>query len=184
MLIGTKIRSLRKLQKLTLVELSQKSGVQIATLSRIENEKMVGTLDSHMQIAKALGIDVTQLYSQNPAPLAIQPQVETPEPLTDQFKHNDKSGYEILTKKLLNKKMMPVLIRLDPGGETPVEQGFSGSEKFVYVLEGMIEITIGEQNYILEKAHTLYFDASLPHRVRNKGDKTARVLCVGTPVML
>lgn len=184
MLIGTKIKQLRKSRKITLVELSRLSGVQVATLSRIENEKMVGTLDSHMQIARALGIDVTQLYSQSPAPRLEQPQVEAPEPLSDQFKHNEKSGYEILTKKILNKKMMPILVRLDPGGETPIEQGISGSEKFVYVLEGKIETTVGDQKYILEKAHTLYFDASLPHHLRNKGDKPGRVLCVGTPVML
>lgn len=184
MLIGTKIKQLRKSRKITLVELSRLSGVQVATLSRIENKKMVGTLDSHMQIAKALGIDVTQLYSQSPAQTLEQSQVELPGLQSDQFKHNERSGYEILTKKLLNKKMMPILVRLEHEGETPVEQGVSGSEKFVYVLEGKIEITVGDQIYILEKAHTLYFDASLPHRIRNKGDKAARILSVGTPVML
>jgi len=183
MLIGRHIKQLRKSKKMTLVELSSNSGVQVATLSRIENEKMVGTLESHMSIAKALGIDVTALYKKTTqAPETID--VETPGSLTDQFKHSDKAGYEILTKNVLNKKMMPVLIRLDPGGETPVEQGVAGSEKFVFVLEGKIEVKLDDQTYILEKAHTLYFNASLPHRMRNTGEKTARVLCVGTPVTL
>lgn len=183
MLIGQSIKQLRKSKKMTLVDLSQKSGVQIATLSRIENEKMVGTLESHMNIAKALGIDVTELYKQSPQP-SEHIDVEKSGSLTDQFKHNDKSAYEILTKKVLDKKMMPVLIRLDPGGETPVEQGVAGSEKFVFVLEGKIEIKHQDQSYILEKAHTLYFNASLPHQVLNRGEKTARVLCVATPVIL
>ena len=183
MLIGTKIKHLRKKHKMTLVELSQKSGVQVATLSRIENEKMVGTLESHIQIAKSLGIDVTQFYSDATTP-PKKPEVETPNSLTDQFQHSDKSGYEILTKNVLNKKMMPVLIRLEAGGETALEQGILGSEKFIFVLEGKIEIKIKEQSYILEKAHTLYFDASLPHRLRNDGKGAARVLCVGTPVGL
>ena len=183
MLIGKHIKKLRKSKKMTLVELSVNSGVQVATLSRIENEKMVGTLESHITIAKALGIDVTELYKRTPqAPKTID--VETPSSLTDQFKHSDKTAYEILTKKVLNKKMMPVLIRLEAGGETPVEQGVAGSEKFVFVLEGKIEIKLDNQAYILEKAHTLYFQASLPHRIRNKGEKTARVLCVATPMGL
>ena len=183
MLIGSKIKRLRKKQKMTLVELSQKSGVQVATISRIENEKMVGTLESHIQIAKSLGIDITQLYSDAATP-PKKPEVETPNSLTDQFQHSDKSGYEILTKNVLNKKMMPVLIRLEIGGETTLEQGAVGSEKFVFVLEGKIEIKINKESYILEKAHTLYFDASLPHRFHNAGKKIARVLCVGTPVGL
>lgn len=62
MYIGEKIHQLRKKNKISLVELSKLSGVQIATISRIENKKMVGTLESHMNISKALGIDVTELY--------------------------------------------------------------------------------------------------------------------------
>jgi transcriptional regulator with XRE-family HTH domain len=183
MFIGDKIKSLRKSQKMTLTELSQKSGVQMATLSRIEHKKMVGTLESHMNIAKALGIDVTQLYADKAAePKLIE--VETPQSLTDQFQHSEKSSYEILTKKILNKKMMPVLIRLDKGGESAVEQGKAGSEKFIFLLEGRVEVVVGEQSYILEKANTLYFDASLPHRFINKAGQTARVLCVSTPVTL
>ncbi len=183
MFIGDKIKSLRKSQKMTLTELSQKSGVQLATLSRIEHQKMVGTLESHMNIAKALGVDVTQLYAgMGNAAKAIE--VETPQSLTDQFQHSEKSSYEILTKKVLNKQMMPVLVRLEPTGETAVEQGQIGSEKFIFVLEGQIEVTVGEKSYILEKANTLYFDASLPHRFHNQGKQIARILCVSTPVTL
>ena len=183
MFIGSKIKELRKAQKVTLTELSQKSGVQLATLSRIEHEKMVGTLESHIQIAKALGVDVTQLYAglgADPKPI----EVETPQSLTDQFQHSDKSAFEILTKKVLTKKMMPVLIRLDHGGETALEQNAIGSEKFIFVLEGKIEALINHKPYILEKTHTLYFDAGLPHRLRNAGHSPARVLCVSTPVSL
>ena len=183
MFIGSKIKELRKAQKITLTELSQKSGVQLATLSRIEHQKMVGTIESHMNIAKALGVDITQLYAglgAKPKPI----EVETPESLTDQFQHSDKASYEILTKKVLDKQMMPVLIRLEPGGETAVEQNAAGSEKFIFVLEGKIEALVNNQSYILEKAHTLYFEASLPHRLRNAGAKTARILCVSTPITL
>ena len=183
MFIGTKIKDLRKTQKMTLTELSQKSGVQLATLSRIEHMKMVGTLDSHIQIAKALRVDVTVLYSEfknDARPI----EVETPESLTDQFQHNNKSSYEILTKKVLAKKMMPVLVKLDPDGETAVEQGVIGSEKFLFVLEGKIEVSINDQMYILEKSHTLYFDAALPHCIKNSGGSPARVLSVSTPVSL
>ena len=63
MYIGKRVQELRKVRGMSLTELAEKSGVQIATLSRIENMKMTGTLESHMNIARALGVDVTQLYS-------------------------------------------------------------------------------------------------------------------------
>ncbi|MBL8014111.1 MAG: helix-turn-helix transcriptional regulator [Candidatus Omnitrophica bacterium] len=168
---------------MTLVELSKKSGVQVATLSRMENGKMVGTLESHMNIAKVLGMDITTLYQQSLKP-AEPPIVEPSGPGTEEFKHSEDSGYEILTKKILNKKMMPILIRIEAGAQTPVEQGARESEKFIYALEGTIELTVHEQKFLLEKGHTLYFDASLPHRLRNVSKHQARALCVSTPVML
>jgi len=62
MKIGKKLRLLRKTQKVTLNELSKKSGVQVATLSRMENDIMVGTLESHIAICQGLGISLSTLY--------------------------------------------------------------------------------------------------------------------------
>ena len=44
-MIGKIIHKLRKDRKMTLVELAQKSGVALATLSRMENGRMTGTLE-------------------------------------------------------------------------------------------------------------------------------------------
>ena len=183
MLIGQKVRELRKTQKLTLTELSQKSGVQLATLSRIENNKMTGTLDSHANIAKALGITITQLYSdiikeENPV------DIHTPKSPSDVFVHSDKASYEILTGKVLAKKMMPTLIKIEPQGKTNIEQNQFGTEKFIFVLEGEIDASIGNDTFPLLKHNTLYFDASIEHQLFNKGKAVARILCVVTPVAL
>jgi len=182
MYIGTKVKQLRKSLNMTLVELSSKSGVQIATLSRIENNKMTGTLESHMNIAKALGISVTDLYS------AITREGTEPEAGSangaDVFRHSDKSSYEILSKRVLARKMMPILLKIEPGGETNIEEYRPGAERFVFVLEGKLEIRVQKETYVLERNHTLHFDASLPHRFVNVGKSRMRALSVMTPVTL
>jgi transcriptional regulator with XRE-family HTH domain len=61
--IGDKIKSIRKEKKLSLTQLAELSGVQLATLSRIEHNKMCGTLESHARIAIALKISLSELYS-------------------------------------------------------------------------------------------------------------------------
>lgn len=183
MYIGKKMQSLRKAKKLTLTDLSQKSGIQLATLSRIENMKMVGTIESHINIAKALGVDVTELYKD----IDKQPKMvefSEAQARTDVFTHSEHSSYEILTKNVLQKQMMPILIRIDPLGKTNKEQNQPNSEKFIFVLEGKIEVAVGDQKFELNKHNTLYFDASLPHYFINKGKANAKVLCVGTPVSL
>ena len=62
MKLGKRLKALRKEKKITLKELSEKSGVQIATLSRIENDIMTGTLQSHINICRVLGISLSDFY--------------------------------------------------------------------------------------------------------------------------
>ena len=183
MLIGDKLHEIRKAKKVTLTELSEKSGVQLATLSRIENKKMTGTLESHMAIAKALGIEVVELYN---SVIREKKQIEVSEGAqsSEVFTHNEKSSFEILTKNVLSKQMMPTLIRIEAGGTTQQEQGAPNSEKFLFVLEGAVEAIIDTKPFRLDKNNTLYFDASLPHKFKNAGRSTAKLLCVATPVSL
>lgn len=183
MLIGKQVRALRKAKKLTLVELAEKSGVQTATLSRIENLKMTGTLESHMQIAKALGIDVTELYK-DIAPHASPSETVPAHSHFERFAYNDKASYEILANKVLAKKMMPVVLKIEPGGQTNPEENQPGSEKFIFVLEGEITVHVGDKAHPLPRANALYIDASLPHYFVNSGKGLAKVISVVTPVAL
>ena len=183
MKIGNKIRILRKAKKMTLEQLSEKSGVALATLSRIENDKMTGTLESHMNIAKTLGVNLSELLSD----IGIENKnidIMSKKNHTDVFVHSDKSSYEILTTKVLSKKMMPILLKIDSGGGTNPEQASSGTEKFIFVLEGSIELNIADKKYTLDCADTTYFDASMSHYYKNTGKNPAKAICIITPPAL
>jgi transcriptional regulator with XRE-family HTH domain len=181
--IGPVIRNLRKSQDLTLAQLSEVSNVALATLSRIETGKMTGTLESHIQIAKAFGLTLPQFYSE-----VIKLKASQNEPKEEyhanMFVHNKDASSTILTKDIFNKKMLPVLIGLKRDGKNHKEELKLGTEKFHYVLNGKIEVTIGTTKEILEKGTTLYFDASQPHHIKNIGKADAMCLCIVTPVSL
>ncbi|OGX27493.1 MAG: hypothetical protein A3D10_04170 [Omnitrophica WOR_2 bacterium RIFCSPHIGHO2_02_FULL_48_11] len=183
MFIGQRIKQLREAQKMTLTELSEKSGVQLATLSRMENMKMTGTLESHIAIAQTLGIELTQLY-RDLDKKEPKPDLRAARTASDVFSHNEKSSYEILTTNLMQKRMLPILLKIEPGGRTNKEQNIAGSEKFIFVLEGRLEIHVGSETYSLAKGNTLYFDAGMEHYFVNPGDKLLRAVCVLTPVSL
>jgi transcriptional regulator with XRE-family HTH domain len=183
MYIGARIKELRQEKHLSLKQLAEKSGVQIATLSRIEHLKMIGTLDSHMKIAKAIGVDIAQLYS-NLASREEQINIKTTENKSDVFVHNDKSSSEILTNKVLSKKMMPVLLKIEPHGKTNTEKNNAGTEKFIYILEGQLCIYIKEESFTLTKTNSMYFDAAFEHYFENKGHSLAKALCITTPATL
>ena len=184
--IGLRLRALRKSQRVTLVELSNAAGIDVATISRIETGQMTGTLESHMKLARGLGVKLSQLYvgleeAQAKEGLAVQ----SPLARTDVYAHEaGKSSTAILTTDVLRKKLMPVLITIEPGGRTQKEEARVGTEKFLFVLEGTVDAVVGGERYALKRGSTLYFEASLPHELRNPGPKPARVLAVTTPPAL
>ncbi|MDD5136095.1 MAG: XRE family transcriptional regulator [Candidatus Omnitrophica bacterium] len=164
-------------KQMTLLELSERSGVALATLSRIENGKMVGTLKSHIKICEALGIVLTDLYKELPSSkklLEVRPR-ETAHKVSV---HDKKSSSVMLASNIQNKTMLPLLITLAKGGRTGTEEGNHGVEKFIYVLDGKIEAEIGEESYNLAAGDTIYFDSSAPHHFKNTGNGEARLISV------
>ena len=108
--LGMRLRMLRKSQKMTLVELSKATGVDIATISRVETGVMTGTLECHMRLAAALGVKVTDLYAgieeaRVKDAVTVQLSGKTAEAYVHQA---GKSSISMLTTDILRKKLMPV----------------------------------------------------------------------------
>ncbi|MDD5428147.1 MAG: XRE family transcriptional regulator [Candidatus Omnitrophica bacterium] len=178
--VGQIIKKFRKEKRMTLVELSQRSGVALATLSRMENGKMTGTLKSHMHICEALNIALTDLYKELPSSQKTL-KVEQKSAGGKVSVHDKKSSSIMLASGVKNKKMMPLLITIVKGGHTHTEETSHGVEKFIYVLEGKIEANVGEEKYGLGAGDTIYFDSSVPHFLRNAGNGEAQLISVSCP---
>ena len=58
--LAQRIRQLRSKEGITLTELSKRSGVGKATLSRLENGLTLGTTQVLVRIAKAFGMDIRE----------------------------------------------------------------------------------------------------------------------------
>ncbi len=177
--LGQRIRSLRKERKLTLVEISELTGIAQATLSRIETGTMVGTIESHEKIAKTLGIGLSELYT------GVDGRYEQ---ISHQSKdtrvaahHTRDVQVEVLTQESSKKKITPLLLTLQAGGETAKENQDRGVEKFVWVIDGSVKIFLEDQEYALKEQETLYFDASLNHKFVNEASKTSKIFVAVSP---
>lgn len=177
--LGKKIRDIRKAKKITLVELAKITGVAQASLSRIETGIMTGTVESHRKISEALGISLAELYedldSRTREVSHTKPNEENITVL------NSDVSLEVLTTNTSVKKIVPVLYALKPGGKTRTEKLERGVERFYWVLDGEISITIDDGQYYLSAKNSVYFDASLPHFFQNTGQKVANVFCATSP---
>ena len=181
--IGKKIRELRKDKKITLVELSQMTGVAQATLSRIETGIMRGTVESHDKIARALGLTLSEFYGSldDRVDKVIHQEESKRSPVT---LRSGKVRCELLTHEAMKKKITPLLLTLEPKAETDAEKSELGVEKFYFILEGEVNVKIEKKEFILKEGETLYFDASLSHQIGNRGAKKARVFYAVSPPTL
>lgn len=62
--LGYTIRRLRVERNMTLAEVSDKTGIQPAILSRMENNKMVGTLNAFNALAEAFRMKLSELFEE------------------------------------------------------------------------------------------------------------------------
>ena len=180
--IGKRLRTLRKERHLSLEKLSGKSGVALATLSRIENGKGSGTFKTHQRIAEAFGLSLPELYRnlrpQDHDATLVDPRADE----VETFTYDEKASAVLLAKQLSGKQMLPQLILLQPAGKTTLEQYPAGTERWIYCLEGEVSIAVGPASYRLSPKGALYFKASLPHRFENPGPAAAQLISVTSPI--
>ena len=175
-----RIRTLRIEKGLTLVEISKKTGIAQATLSRIETGTMVGTIECHEKIAEMLGVGLANLYTG--VDRRYEQTAYTSNKEEKVVTHHTKNVHvEVLTQESSKKKITPLMVTLQPGGKTEKESTLRGVEKFLMLLEGNIKVKLENDEYSLKSQETLYFDASLPHQYMNDGSKIARLFVAVSP---
>ena len=182
--LGTRIRSLRKDLGFTLEQLAQKSGVALATLSRLENGKGHGTFRTHQRITEAFGLPLSELYRDLREPEQETHLIEPGTGEAESFTYDDKASAVLLARQVSRKQMLPQMILLETGGKTALEQYPAGTERWLFGLQGTVEATVGEKEFRIPQGGTLYFRASLPHRLENKAPTTARLISVTSPAAL
>lgn len=87
--------------------------------------------------------------------------------------------YESLASGFRRRKMEPFLTQVDPLPEGRVySQNTHEGQEFDYVLEGELELTIGNKVLVLKEGDSIYFDATRPHCMHALGGKLVKFLCV------
>jgi len=182
--LGLRIRALRKEHGLSLEEMAGKSGVALATLSRLENGKGGGTFRTHRKIAEALGLAISELYrgAEKPEEEAILLELKPAEAET--FVYDEKASAILLTSQIAGKRMLPQMLVIHPGGKTALEQYSGGTERWVFGLKGELEVRMGGKSCRITAGSTLYFRASAPHQFFNHRTLVAKCITVTSPAVL
>ena len=176
--LGQKIRDIRKARAITLDVLTMRTGLSTGYLSKIERGLSSPPIATLSRIASSLGVklsDLFEAYEENRRISIVGPSER--KVLTRQGQSYG-YHYESLAHKRQNKLMEPFVIRLTPN-PTDKRMFVHGGEEMLYLLEGEIIMTFGEDRYpVTESGTCIYIDASVPHRADCKGEADALVLVV------
>jgi lambda repressor-like predicted transcriptional regulator/mannose-6-phosphate isomerase-like protein (cupin superfamily) len=185
---GAMVRAVREQRGWTLAEVSERTGLSVSTLSKVENDKMSLTYDKLSRISKGLGIDIGQLFAAGTAPseavpartLAFSGRRSLSRSGEGSVIDTPNYGHVYSATELLNKQMVPIFGQ--PKARTLAEFGellrHSG-EEFSVVLEGAVMFhTELYAPVLLQTGDSVYFDSSMGHAYLRVGDGPCRVLTV------
>ena len=79
-------------------------------------------------------------------------------------------------------RLQVILSTIEPGGGTGEEPYTHDSdEEVAIVLEGVVDLWVGEEHYVLREGDAITYPSRLPHWNTNRGDGPAVVLFCMTP---
>jgi transcriptional regulator with XRE-family HTH domain len=174
--IGSKIRALRKEQKMSIEHLATQAELSSGLISQMERNLTLPSVWSLWKIAKALNVHINYFFDEYEPGSPIIRQKERKKIILP----NSNITYELLSPTV-NKKMEFLMVKIEPGMANFAEQICHEGEECGYMIQGTMKIRRGSQEYVLGEGDSIYFDSSVPHRFINIGDVTAISIWAMTP---
>ncbi len=175
--VGCRLRKLRCAGGLSIRALADQSGLNVNTLSFIENNKTSPSVGTLAQVAAALRVPITAFF-------------ETERPLQSIAfqKAGDRQELAFINGALsdlglglTSRGLAPFLVTLQPHAASRATPIVHTGLEFVYCLEGRLGYEVDGHFFCLDPGDSLLFEAHLPHRWCNDGEKASRSLLLLAP---
>ncbi|MBI5445227.1 MAG: helix-turn-helix transcriptional regulator [Deltaproteobacteria bacterium] len=179
--IGGKVRELRQKRRLTLQDLSEKTGLSKPLLSQVENGHVMPPVATLLRIARALEVGIAHFFQAEEQEEKIALTRASERKRLSRRPHQDAAigyTYESLELHRSRKSMQPLLVSFDAMEEKDMIFYSHEGEECVYLLEGELEFRTPGESRALKKGDCLYFDSDVAHAFRSTGEKPARALVV------
>jgi transcriptional regulator with XRE-family HTH domain len=197
---GTKLRAKRLRQKMTLKQLAEKTGLSISLLSEIERGLAQPSMSSLKRIVRAMDLSMFNLVEEQADPngnqgrLALRStRAASPEAYITDIRivragkrkklmyPSFPALFELLTPDL--NRMIEILYgKFEPGfnsGPEPIKD--PPGEKCAIILEGCLEMEIGEKTVRLEEGDSVYYPGDAQVSLKVIGNKACHSILVVTP---
>lgn len=179
--VGEKIKALREQKGLSLKDMADRAEFSTALISQMENHLVSPSLGTLIKLAKALDVKVGDFFGETQEePYAIVRKDERKTVSRFASKEGVKYGYsyESLGFEKKNRHMEPFIVTLEPATIKNSKTSTHDGEEFIYVLEGEMEVILGNHKDVLYPGDSIYYDSTVPHRVQCHQERITRILAV------
>lgn len=172
--IGLKLKELRILKGLTQEELADRAELSKGFISQLERNLTSPSIATLMDILQCLGTTIGEFFNETPEEQIVFGKADYFEKVDPQLKNE----IQWIIPNAQKNVMEPILLTLEPGGETYPDNPHEG-EEFGYVLQGVVAIHIGGKSYRAKKGESFYFVSEKKHYLTSKSG--AVILWVSSP---
>ncbi len=179
--VGEKIKVLREQKGLQLKDVADRTGFSTALISQMENHLVSPSLGTLIKLAKALDVKVGDFFGEvHGEPYTIVRKDERKTVSRFASKEGVKYGYsyEALGFEKKDRHMEPFIVTLEPATIKTSKTSTHEGEEFIYVLDGEMEVILGNHTDVLYPGDSIYYDSTIPHRVQCHQEKSTKILAV------
>ncbi len=176
--VGQRLHEIRILRGLSMRALAEMSGLNINTLSLIENQHTSPSVSTLQQLAQSLQVPITEFFETDRGSKELVHQKQGQRPHVS-FEH---SAMEDLAAGMPHFGAEPLIVTLNPGADSGKNPIVHTGREFVYCIEGRVTYTVNNQKYLLDPGDSLVFEAYLPHQWKNSDPEPSRILLVLCPM--
>ncbi|MBI9091418.1 MAG: cupin domain-containing protein [Desulfobacterium sp.] len=176
--VGIRIRKLREKKELSIEEVANLTGFDKQRLQDIEDGVIQPQLGTVMKLSRALDSALgrlvsgvgNQLYS-----ITRRNERKKISRSTSHKEHNNLYSYMSLAPEVQGRHMEALIVQLEENQEKEVS--VHNGEEFIFVLEGVAELSIANETYDLEPGDSVYYLSTTPHVITAKSGR-ATILAV------
>jgi transcriptional regulator with XRE-family HTH domain len=175
--VGRRLHEIRAGRGLSMRVLAEQSGLNINTLSLIENQRTSPSVSTLQQLAQALQVPISAFFEADRGDRLVVYQKAGNRPQVA-FTHG---SIEDLGAGMPRFGAESFIVKLAPNADSGKDPIVHTGREFIYCLEGHIAYSVDSETYQLEPGDSLLFEAYLPHRWKNSGETPSRNLLVLCP---
>ncbi len=178
--VGARLRTVRESVGLSQRELAKRAGVTNTTISLIEQEAHAPSLASLHRILSAIPISMADFF----ALPASQNNVLFYDAGDLTVVSRGAADLRVMAAERRDKTLQMFLERYEPGASTGDEPIAHDGETAVLVIQGSIEVTVGDITRRLTRGSGYQLIGRQPYTLRNIGTTEAIIACACTPPMI